>query len=67
MDERKEKLVGGKIDQIDGLNKTDYSFKIRSKGETYNLYTSVSCNNPTIFISPKRFEKPRGICGSALI
>ena len=56
--ELKEKLVGGKIDQIDGLNKTDYSFKIRSKGETYNLYTSVSYNNPTIFISPKRFEKP---------
>lgn len=56
--ELKEKLVGGKIDQIDGLNKTDYSFKIRANGSTYNLYMSVSYNNPTIFISPKKFEKP---------
>ena len=32
--ELKKKLVGGKIDQIDGLNKTDYSFKIRANGST---------------------------------
>ena len=56
--ELKNKLVGGKIDQIDGLNKTDYSFKVRANGESYNLYMSVSYNNPTIFITPFKFEKP---------
>ena len=56
--ELKEKLIGARIDTIDGINKTDYLFKIRSIGITYNLYMSVSFNNPTIFISKERFEKP---------
>ena len=51
-------LVSGRIDTIDGLNKTDFCFKIRVPGISYNLYMSISYNNPTIFITKEKFEKP---------
>ena len=56
--ELKSKLLNGRIDTIDGINKTDYCFKVRVPGVTYSLFISVSYNNPTIFITKKKFEKP---------
>ena len=58
VNELKEKLINGRIDTIDGINKTDYSFKVRVPGVTYSLFISISYNNPTIFITKEKFEKP---------
>jgi len=56
--ELNQSLKGARIDSIDGLNKTDFCFKVRTKKENLNLYMSVSYNNPTIFLTPNKFEKP---------
>lgn len=52
------KLNDGRIDNVNQLNKTDFVLEIRKPGKTHNLYISVSYNNPTVFISPRKFEKP---------
>jgi len=57
--ELNQNLINGRIDTIDGINKTDYVFKIRTTGVTNTLYMSVSYNNPTVFLSPVKFEKPQ--------
>ncbi len=59
VDELKEKLINGRIDTIDGINKTDFCFKVRIPGVTYSLFISISYNNPTIFITKEKFEKPQ--------
>lgn len=57
-DELNRELRNGRIDSIDGLNKTDYLFGIRVPGKSYSLYMSISYNNPTVFIAPVKMEKP---------
>ena len=56
--ELNEKLNGGRVDNAYGLNKTDYVLDIRVPGKSYNLYMSASYNNPTVFMTQDRFEKP---------
>ena len=56
--ELNENLNGGRVDNAYGLNKTDYVLDIRVPGKSYNLYMSASYNNPTVFMTQDRFEKP---------
>src|SRR5574344_2056183 len=60
-------LTGGRVDAIDALNKTDYVFQIRVPGQTLFLYLSVSYNNPTIFATPSKFEKPTTASSFAML
>ncbi|MCR5741363.1 MAG: NFACT family protein [Gammaproteobacteria bacterium] len=57
-EELNNKLRRGRVDNVFDLNKTDYVLDIRIPGESYYLYTSVSYNNPTIFMTKYKFEKP---------
>lgn len=57
-EELNNKLSYGRVDRIDGINKTDFVFYIRKPGITYPLFLSISYNNPSIFISPTKMEKP---------
>ena len=52
-------LKQGRIDTVDGLNKTDFLLKIRVPGISYNLFISISYSNPTIFITQNKFQKPQ--------
>jgi len=57
--ELNSRLVGARIDNIDGLNKTDFVFKVRASRENLSLYMSVSYNNPTVFLVAHKFDKPQ--------
>ena len=56
--ELNDSLNGGRVDSAFGLNKTDYVLDIRVPGKSYYLYMSTSYNNPTIFLTQDKFEKP---------
>ena len=56
--ELNDNLNNGRVDNAFGLNKTDYVLDIRVPGKSYYLYMSASYNNPTVFMTQDKFEKP---------
>lgn len=57
-EELRMNLIGGRIDNVIGLNKSDYVLDVRVPGHSHYVYMSVSYNNPTIFMTDEKFEKP---------
>ena len=60
-------LKGGRVDNIFDLNKSDYVLDIRVPGNSYYLYMSISYNNPTIFLTKERFEKPNAVSNFTML